>query len=121
MFGICNLSLVPCRAEPSDKSEMVTQLLFGERFKILEETSSWTKIKIAYDGYECWIGSKQFLLISGSSFMELEKSKTVCSFELVQVVSSSSTAQMIPVLLGSTLPSLNGKTFSMEKNYFTYE
>ncbi|HRH64580.1 MAG TPA: hydrolase Nlp/P60, partial [Bacteroidia bacterium] len=26
MFGICNLSVVPCRAEASDRSEMVTQL-----------------------------------------------------------------------------------------------
>ncbi len=121
MFGICNLSVVPCRAEASNRSEMVTQLLFGECFKIVEETSSWTKIKIAWDGYECWIETKQFLPISGASYMEIEKSKSVISFELVQVVASSNTSQIIPILLGSTLPNFSGKTFSFEKNYFTYD
>lgn len=121
MFGICNLSIVPCRAEASDKSEMVTQLLFGERFKIIEESSTWCKIKIAYDGYECWIGSKQYQAISGSTYMELEKSKAIHSFELVQVISSSNTAQLMPIVLGSTLPAFNGKTISIEKNYYTYE
>ena len=55
MYGVCNLSIVPCRKEPSDKSEMVSQLLFGEHFTILEEEGSWCKIKTAYDDYECWI------------------------------------------------------------------
>lgn len=121
MFGICNLSIVPCRAEASDRSEMVSQLLFGERFKILEETASWCKIKIAYDGYECWIGSKQFQAISGSTFMELEKAKSVQSFELVQVITLSNSSQLMPIVLGSTLPNYNGKTLAIEKNYYTYE
>ena len=66
MFGICNLSLVPCRAEPTNKSEMVTQLLFGEHFKILEEKEEWIKIKNAADGYECWINQKQYSPIKES-------------------------------------------------------
>ncbi len=37
-FGMCNLSMVPVRFEPSHKSEMVTQLLFGELFEIIEKT-----------------------------------------------------------------------------------
>ena len=36
MFGICNLAIVPVRAEASDRSEQVSQLLFGEYFKIIE-------------------------------------------------------------------------------------
>ena len=39
MFGICNLAIVPIRFEPSDKSEQVSQLLFGEHFKIIEQNS----------------------------------------------------------------------------------
>ena len=38
-FGMCNLSMVPVRFEPSHKSEMVTQLLFGELFEIIEKTA----------------------------------------------------------------------------------
>ena len=37
-FGVCNLSLVPLRTEPSDKSEMCSQLLFGDHFTLIEIT-----------------------------------------------------------------------------------
>ncbi len=35
-YGICNLSMVPLRAEAADSSELVTQVLYGELFKVLE-------------------------------------------------------------------------------------
>ena len=35
--GISLLSIIPIRAEPSEKSEMVSQLLFGEYFIIVEK------------------------------------------------------------------------------------
>lgn len=34
--GICNVSIAPLRAENSDKSEIVSQLLYGESADILE-------------------------------------------------------------------------------------
>ena len=60
MFGICNLAIVPVRAEASDRSEQVSQLLFGEYFKIIEMTAKWVQVEIAYDGYIGWIDSKQY-------------------------------------------------------------
>ena len=35
-YGICNLSIVPLRSEPSNKAELVSQVVFGEHFKVLE-------------------------------------------------------------------------------------
>lgn len=60
-YGICILSVVPLRAEPSDKSEIISQLLFGESFLILEELEKWTKIKCLWDDYEAWVDTKQYL------------------------------------------------------------
>lgn len=54
------LSIIPCRAEGSDKAEMVTQLLYGESFELLESLEKWMKIKISHDNYECFIDKKQF-------------------------------------------------------------
>ena len=34
MFAICNLSSIPLRIEPNDRSEIVSQVLFGEHFEI---------------------------------------------------------------------------------------
>ena len=41
IYGICELSLIPIRKNPSDKSEMVNQLLFGEHFKIIKKEEKW--------------------------------------------------------------------------------
>jgi hypothetical protein len=59
MFGICNLAIIPLRFEPSDRSEIVSQILFGEHFEILEQ-KQWSKVKMQYDDYEGWIDTKQF-------------------------------------------------------------
>jgi len=59
MFAICNLSLVPVRKEFSDKSEMVTQLLFGDLIEILDKHKNWYKIRIIADEYQGWIDQKQ--------------------------------------------------------------
>ena len=43
-LGISDLSIIPVRAVPSEKAEMVTQILFGEKYEILEEIEKWTRI-----------------------------------------------------------------------------
>ena len=58
-YGICNLSIVPIRFEPSNKSELVSQLLYGNHFKIIDQRKLWCKIRVAFDGYEGWIDKKQ--------------------------------------------------------------
>nr|MBP6373830.1 SH3 domain-containing protein [Flavobacterium sp.] len=60
MFGICNLAVIPLRLEPSDRSEIVSQILFGEHFEVLEKRKQWRKVKMQFDQYEGWIDEKQF-------------------------------------------------------------
>ena len=59
MNRICTLSIVPMRAEPSDKSELISQILFGETFSIVESHEKWSKVKNTIDGYEGFIDNKQ--------------------------------------------------------------
>lgn len=56
--GIVNQSLVAIRREPSDSSEMINQLLFGETFTIIEGYKSWLRIISINDTYEGWLDSK---------------------------------------------------------------
>jgi len=55
--GISLLSIVPMRAEPSEKSEMVSQLLFGEYFIIVDQTEKWLLIRSGIDGYQGWVST----------------------------------------------------------------
>lgn len=60
-YGICHLSVVPIRAEASDRAEIITQLLFGECFVILEVLEKWTRIRCLWDDYEGWVDPKQYI------------------------------------------------------------
>ena len=69
LYGICNISIVPLRLEESDKSEMISQVLFGEHFEIIEKQKSWTKIRLAFDKFEGFIDNKQYLEITEENYI----------------------------------------------------
>ncbi|MCQ2281569.1 MAG: C40 family peptidase [Bacteroidales bacterium] len=60
--GYCFLSAVPMRAEPSDRAEMVNQLLLNDTFDILDSQPKWSLIRCHFDGYKGWIDNKQYRL-----------------------------------------------------------
>lgn len=120
-YGICNLSVVPGRAEASDKSEMITQLLFGEHFTILRESGSWVYIRCAFDNYECWIDSKQYQVISAETFSDLEQHEAAVSMELISAVEDSLQGQYFPIVAGSSLPFFDGKTCNLEGYEYQFE
>jgi gamma-D-glutamyl-L-lysine dipeptidyl-peptidase len=106
MYGICILANIPLRLEPSDRSEMTSQVLFGDFFEIIEEQGNWTKIKLDYDQYEGWIDSKQLYKISKESYTELKEESLVVSTDIIEYVTSA-VGLLIPIHLGSDLRFLN--------------
>lgn len=72
-YGFCHLAMIPLRESPKDSSEMMSQLLFGDVFEIIEETAThWIKIKNAYDSYEGYIDPKQGKIISPKEFEDYQ-------------------------------------------------
>ena len=55
-----NLPILNVYKEKSIKSEVVTQLLFGDTFKKIKQTKSWVKIKNNSDSYKGYVKSKNF-------------------------------------------------------------
>ncbi|OAQ39612.1 hydrolase Nlp/P60 [Pedobacter psychrophilus] len=58
-LGICNLSVIPVKKEASHQSEMVSQLLFGDTYQVLEQDGNWFKVKVIDDGYEGYVNENQ--------------------------------------------------------------
>jgi hypothetical protein len=112
--GICNLSVIPGRVEANDRSEMNTQLLFGEHFTVLRKLDNWLYIRCAYDQYECWIDSKQCQEISYETSLELDSREITTSMELFYVLEDAENGFYQPVVIGSTLPYFDGKTCNLE-------
>ena len=52
---ICENVFVPLRSGPAHKSEMLSQVLFGEKYQILDYSGHWMKIETDFDNYAGWI------------------------------------------------------------------
>ena len=112
-YGICNLSIIPLRAEAADTSELVSQVLYGEIFKVIEVRSKWSRIRLAFDSYEGWVDNKQFATILEEEYKGLNKEKPQMSSDLVEFITTSEN-QLLSICLGSTLNGLNLLNHSFE-------
>ncbi len=117
-FGICNLCVVPIRKEPSDASEMISQLLFGETFTIQQTKDQWLKIESFHDQYTGWIDSKQCLKLDEKEFTKTNQSDKGYSLSLLQPATSNK--NHIQLLIGSTLPFFDGMNFKLNNKKWVY-
>ncbi len=62
-FGACVVAVAPLRAEALHKSEMISQLIFGECVKILNDTKDFYKVISLYDNYEGWCAKNQLSIV----------------------------------------------------------
>jgi len=118
MFGICNLSIIPLRAESSDKAEIVSQILFGEIFEIIETDRQWVKIQMQFDQYEGWIDSKQFVRIDSDAYNNLSTEIPLLCMDLVNYVSNKNN-DLLAIVLGSSLNFIKNQTINNSE--YTFE
>ena len=119
-YGICNLSIVPLRSEPSDKSEQVSQLLFGEHFKVLEIRRNWSKIRVSFDNYEGWIDNNQYEEINEENYADLENSNSFLAGELIEFATDEN-QNFLTVTIGSNLPFYNNQNLLLNNTSYHYE
>ncbi|MDO9595454.1 MAG: C40 family peptidase [Lutibacter sp.] len=119
-YGICNLSIVPLRIEPNDRSEMVSQVLFGEHFMVLETHQKWSKIRLAFDNYEGWIDTNQYIPLFEENYIEIEESKNALAGELIDFVTDEND-NFLTIAIGATLPFYNDKNFKLGNINYRYE
>lgn len=120
-YGIGKLSVVPCRAEASDSSEQVTQLLFGETIKVYEKKRSWYRVKTSSDNYECWMDENQFNFISQSQYEDLKAKAPLVVGDLVEIIRDPSSNEMMPILLGCNLPNFKDGELNLFDTNLIYE
>jgi len=100
---VCSVAVAPLRKEPSDKSEIVSQLLFGDRVTVLEKIEKWCLVKSYYDNYEGWMDYKQLDKISEMQFTDHRNYMYVTPAQLdnTLIANNGTVYYLTP---GSTLP-----------------
>ncbi len=102
--GICHLSQIPLRADPKSSSEMVSQLLFGETYVILEQHEEWSLVQMDYDDYKGWLSKSSIHKIES---LEL-KSKTFLQTDFIQHSTNFFTNQPLISSIGSEFSEQTG-------------
>ena len=59
-YGVISINIVPVRKKNNAKSEMISQLFFGEIITIIEVKNNWSLIKSNLDDYKGWIRNLHF-------------------------------------------------------------
>ena len=103
-YGISNLSIVPVRTDPSETSEMCTQILFGEHYSIVDENKKWCKVVLAFDGYSGWIDQKMVHEISEKSYQQLCQHPLTVTTNPFNIVQPEKGYGNFLIVAGSSLP-----------------
>lgn len=119
--GICLLSVIPGRSEPNDRSEMVTQLLFGELAEIKKVNEKWIQIKTLHDKYQCWVDKQQIVILSEKEFNQLSHEQVILTEDVFTPIHDLEKDEMFPILLGSRLSNLNKEGNRMTIGKRTFE
>lgn len=120
-YGIGHLSVAPCRAEASDSSEQVTQLLFGETIKVYEKKRSWYRVKTAHDNYECWMDENQFQFITQREFESFNAEKPKVVSDLVEILSKEDGSELMTILMGASLPHIENNLVDVKDGIWKFE
>ena len=117
-IGICHLSTLVLRKSPDHRSEMVSQLLFGETYDFTASDNHWSEIRCHYDGYTGWILTAQLSLLTDKEFAQIQKHTSHIVLDLLAMTSSSS--RSLPILAGSSLCNYDGINYNLGKNKYVF-
>ena len=98
MYGIILLPLVPMRKSAAESSELVSQLLYGETIKVLDQQNNWLYICNLADNYEGWVDKKMLKLLTKDQFeiIKVAKSNIIDTTTLACAIENSNQNILLP-------------------------
>lgn len=121
-YALATSNIIPQRAQSDDRSEMVSQFLFGEIMEVIETKNSWCYVRNLFDDYAGWVDSKQITFIDEIQVRKILESEIFYTKEIVTNIYDLETKQEIRILFGSNLIGYtNGKINIANKDYVIRE
>jgi cell wall-associated NlpC family hydrolase len=111
---ICENVFVPLRAGPSHKSEMLSQVLFGEKYIIIDSIGHWNKIETCFDNYTGWIDTNHLQ----QSEVTADSDGRVLNRSLL-CYKDDKTKLILEAGCEVYNPDFDNRTFSVAKNKYT--
>jgi hypothetical protein len=115
--GVCRLAIVTVRKEADQKSEPVTQLLFGDHYEVtgLSKDQKWLSIIISFDHSAGWIDRLQHHSIS----KEYHEQIGLANFKITTDIASTMLYKksQLTIVMGSIVPISASELFKMEEQF----
>lgn len=105
-------TVTPVRMEPSEGSEQLTQLLFGEVCQVLERLPRWTKICSTVDGQTGWVDFKMVTSIGDGATGDEAKGIGVVAVPIA-TATDMETGEELMLTLGTRLTNYAHGTFEI--------
>ncbi|RZK49319.1 MAG: hydrolase [Pedobacter sp.] len=116
-FYCCRVSISVMRSEPSDKAEISSQLLFGDRVELIEKNEKWCRVKSKHDNYEGWVDEKQIIPITIAEFYDDEAYSYLTPLHVLNKLEDQQ-GDFYYLTAGTTLPYYNnGECYVGGKTY----
>lgn len=105
-YVVCSVPAAPIRSEATHHSQMVSQLLFGERAEVMRQEGNWMYIVCDWDHYEGWVLAGQMQLVSLKAYRKPNKYLNIATQD--RLLDSRGAALLSP---GSDLFALKRSSF----------
>jgi hypothetical protein len=116
-YGICRLAIVTVRKEADQKTEPVTQMLFGDHYEVIETSKDqkWLSVNIISDNTQGWIDKLQHHSISKEYFDQIGHT----NFKITTDISSTLLYKksQLTIVMGSIVPISASELFKMEEQF----
>ena len=109
-YVIAHCTVTPVRQEPSEGSEQLTQLLFGEVCEVLNRLPRWTKIRSTLDGQEGWVDFK--MLTTTNIQYPISNIQAIVAVPMA-IATDMETGEELMLTLGTRLPNYAHGTFEV--------
>jgi cell wall-associated NlpC family hydrolase len=116
MYGIVNTSVIPMRASPSERSEMTSQLLWGEMFEVVDEFARWVYVCSNVDKYCGWINQRSAHIFGSADEYQYMRQLPFVLSERIGYARNAERGEDILIPLGSVLYDFN----ELQKSFVMY-
>jgi len=121
MHAINLLPLVPVRAGDSERSEMISQLLYGETVTILESADRWMFVENTADQYRGWVDKKMLKLLNDAEYASILKQEVQTLYYPLVECENNNGAEKMYLPGGSKLYSHSNKVKSHNNVDMTFD
>ena len=116
-YMVCCVPVSAVRKDPSHRSEIVTQQLFGEKSMITDTApDGWARIQMKYDGYEGWVQISHLTALDEEYYLRVDKD---LAGEWVNEIMFNGHPMMVP--MGSSLGAFRNGTAFWRRNSVQYK